>query len=173
MRGWFLDLIARWLKQAEQYNYVVDSNFLTNMTGLVLIDEIDLHLHPQWQIEIISRTKKILPKMSFIVSTHNPLTLVGAKSEEIWILEREYEKVNISSGIENPILLTGGQIYRQYFGIKDIYPNDLGRLLQRFSYLANYPLRNNEEELELYNIKRQLSKAGIDPGWDITPRVEA
>lgn len=171
--GWFLDLIARWLKQAEQYNYVVDSNFLTNMTGLVLIDEIDLHLHPQWQIEIISRTKKILPKMSFIVSTHNPLTLVGAKSEEIWILEREYEKVNISSGIENPILLTGGQIYRQYFGIKDIYPNDLGRLLQRFSYLANYPLRNNEEELELYNIKSQLSKAGIDPGWDITPRVEA
>lgn len=171
--GWFLDLIARWLKQAEQYNYDINSNFLSNMTGLVLIDEIDLHLHPQWQIEIISRTKKILPKMSFIVSTHNPLTLVGAKSEEIWILKREDEIVSVSSGIENPILLTGGQIYRQYFGIRDIYPNDLGRLLQRFSYLASYSLRNNEEEIEVYDIKDKLSQAGIDHGWEITPRSQA
>ena len=143
------------------------------MTGLVLIDEIDLHLHPQWQIEIISRTKKILPKMSFIVSTHNPLTLVGAKSEEILILKREDELVRVSSGIENPILLTGGQIYRQYFDIRDIYPNDLGRLLQRFSYLASYSLRNNEEEIELYDIKDKLSQAGIDHGWEITPRSQA
>lgn len=171
--GWFLDLIARWLKQAEHYNYDVNSDFLSNMTGLVLIDEIDLHLHPQWQIEIISRTKKILPKMSFIVSTHNPLTLVGAKSEEILILKREDELVRVSSGIENPILLTGGQIYRQYFDIRDIYPNDLGRLLQRFSYLASYSLRNNEEEIELYDIKDKLSQAGIDHGWEITPRSQA
>ncbi|WP_335954657.1 AAA family ATPase [Acinetobacter guillouiae] len=168
--GWFLDLIARWLKHAELYSFKIDKDFLNNMTGLVLIDEIDLHLHPQWQIEIISRTKKILPKMSFIVSTHNPLTLVGANRDEIWILNRNDELITASQGIETPLLLTSGQIYRQYFDIKDIYPAHLGRLLQRFSYLANFDLRNDEEESELLLIAEDLSKAGIETGWEITPR---
>ncbi|WP_433847783.1 AAA family ATPase [Acinetobacter proteolyticus] len=169
--GWFLDLVARWLKYAEQYNFKIDKNFLNNMTGLVIIDEIDLHLHPEWQIEIISRTKKILPKMSFIVSTHNPLTLVGAKSEEIWTLNRNEERITASQGVETPMLLTSGQIYRQYFGIKDIYPNHLGRLLKRFSHLSSFSLRDDNEEAELIRINEELSEAGIETGWEITPRV--
>lgn len=169
--GWFLDLVARWLKYAEQYSFKIDKNFLSSMTGLVIIDEIDLHLHPQWQIEIISRTKKILPKMSFIVSTHNPLTLVGAKSEEIWTLNRNEELITASQGIETPMLLTSGQIYRQYFGIKDIYPNHLGRLLKRFSHLSSFAYRDDNEESELIQIQEELSEAGIETGWEIIPRM--
>lgn len=170
--GWFLDLVARWLKLAERYDFKVDRDFLSHMRGLVLVDEIDLHLHPQWQIEIIARTRALLPQMSFVVTTHNPLSLVGAKAEEIWILERNAGTIRATSGVETPMLMTGGQIYRQYFGISDIYPNGLGRLLQRYSYLSGYALRNEVEHAELENIKRRLADAGIDPGWDVVPRVE-
>lgn len=61
--------------------------------------------------------------MSFVVTTHNPLTLVGAKAEEVWILDKTSGKVTATAGTETPMLLTGVQIYKKYFGISDIYPD--------------------------------------------------
>lgn len=170
--GWFLDLVARWITLAECYDFKIDKDFLANMRGLVLIDEIDLHLHPQWQIEIVSKTRALLPKMSFVVTTHNPLTLVGAKAEEIWILDRISGAVRATSGVETPMFMTGGQIYHQYFGIGEIYPNALGRFLQRYSYLSGYALRDDTEQAELESIQRRLADADIDPGWEVVPRAD-
>lgn len=173
--GWFLDLVARWITLAERDGLDISHDFLAKMRGLVLIDEIDLHLHPRWQIEIISRTRALMPQMSFVVTTHNPLTLVGAKASEVWILDKSTENVVATSGIETPMLLTGGQIYQKYFGISDIFPDQFGRLLQRFGYLSGYALRTDSEEIELEETRRKLAEVGIDPGWEVVPRstVEA
>jgi energy-coupling factor transporter ATP-binding protein EcfA2 len=168
--GWLLDLIARWVEYLRRFNLPIVANFMQTMRGLVLIDEIDLHLHPRWQIDIITRTRRLLPQMSFVVTTHNPLTLVGAKAEEIWILSNENGLVKATPGAEPPMLLTGGQIYRRYFGIDDIYPDGLGRAMQRFGVLAAYALRNDEEETELHELQQKLQAAGIAPEWDIVPR---
>jgi len=169
--GWFLDLIARWIKLAERYNEAIGADFMAKMRGLVLIDEIDLHLHPLWQIEIIARTRRLLPQMSFVVTTHNPLTLVGAKAEEIWVLSTEDGRVKATCGVEAPMLLTGGQIYRRYFGVDDIYPDGLGRSLQRYGFLSGYALRNDAEEAEFVDLRVQLREAGLDPGWDVVSRT--
>ncbi len=169
--GWFLDLVARWLRLAEQDGIDIDNKFLSRMRGLVLIDEIDLHLHPQWQTEIIARTRKLLPQMSFVVTTHNPLTLVGARAEEIFVLSRVNGKLAAIAGTSNPMLLSGGQLYKQYFGITDIYPAEMGRQLQRFGYLSGNPLRSDDEQLELEQIQQVLNVSGINPGWDVTPRA--
>lgn len=168
--GWFLDLIARWLTLAQKNQIVITPDFMQHMRGLVLIDEIDLHLHPAWQIEIVSRTRSALPQMSFVVTTHNPLTLVGAKAHEIWMLERNGDQIAIKPGEETPMFLTGGQIYRRYFGIKDIYPSQLGRDMQRFEFLAGYAGRNDAEQAEMETLKASLLKHGIEPEWDIVPR---
>ncbi|MBK3824249.1 AAA family ATPase [Paraburkholderia aspalathi] len=167
--GWFLDLVARWLELLERFGKKVEPNFLEHMCGLVLIDEIDLHLHPQLQIEIISRTRRLLPNMSFIVTTHNPVTLVGAQAHEISILSHNDGDIDIKSGTETPMFLTGGQIYQRYFDLHDIYPNGLGRSLQRYSFLSGYSSRNEEEESELQSLLNELRAAGIDPGWDVVP----
>lgn len=159
--GWLLDLIARWVEFSRRYNLPMDANFMQTMRGLVLIDEIDLHLHPRWQIDIIARTRRLLPQMSFVVTTHNPLTLVGARAEEIWILSTEDGQVKATAGQEPPVLLTGGQIYRRYFGIDDIYPDELGRAMQRFGVLAGYAMRNDDEEAEVHALQQQLLAAGL------------
>lgn len=169
--GWFLDLIARWIELAKQNQIVIEADFMTQMRGLVLIDEIDLHLHPRWQIEIIDRTRNLLPQMSFIVTTHNPLTLVGAKAQEIWILARENGRIQAKMQGDTPMLLTGGQIYRRYFGIEDIYPNGLGTALQRYSFLCGYALRTDDEQAELIALQIKLAQAGIMPDWDVVPRT--
>lgn len=61
-------------------------NVLKETTGIVLIDEIDLHLHPQWQQRIIGDLRAIFPKIQFIVSTHAPLVINSVKKENLLIL---------------------------------------------------------------------------------------
>ena len=56
--------------------------------AVVLIDEIDLHLHPEWQRRIIAALTKTFPKCQFLLSTHSPPILGHLDSKSIWILER-------------------------------------------------------------------------------------
>ncbi len=171
--GWFIDLLARWIDYAERQGKIIEPGFMQQMRGLVLIDEIDMHLHPRWQIEIIRRTRTLMPQMSFIVTTHNPLTLVGAKAEEIWMLENDGGNIVATRGVEAPLLLTGGQIYMRYFGIRDIYPDGLGSDMQRYNFLSRYALRNDAEDNELQELHQRLAQAGILPEWPIVPREGA
>ncbi|BAP57872.1 hypothetical protein THII_3575 [Thioploca ingrica] len=55
--------------------------------GIVLIDEIDLHLHPRWQRRVIPQLSKIFPNCQLIVTTHSPLVLSQVKPENVVILE--------------------------------------------------------------------------------------
>ena len=61
--------------------------------GVVLIDEIELHMHPAWQREILSKLKKIFPNIQFIITTHSPQVL-GESGEDfttfsLYITDRE------------------------------------------------------------------------------------
>lgn len=60
---------------------------LVETEGVVLIDEIDLHLHPTWQKRILKDLLEIFPKVQFIVSTHAPEVINSVKSDSIIILK--------------------------------------------------------------------------------------
>lgn len=51
--------------------------------GVILIDELELHLHPEWQAKIANILIKVFPKIQFITSTHSPHILQNAKPNEI------------------------------------------------------------------------------------------
>ena len=55
--------------------------------GIILIDEIELHLHPQWQRDIIPRLTSTFPNCQFIVTTHSPQVLSNVKKENVFIVE--------------------------------------------------------------------------------------
>ena len=57
--------------------------------GVVLIDEVDLHLHPQWQRMILPKLMDTFPNCQFIVTTHSPQILGEIKSEHVFILSDE------------------------------------------------------------------------------------
>lgn len=61
--------------------------------GVVLIDEIDLHLHPTWQARLVQAMKEIFPKAQFIVTTHSPSILQSLEKYEIIALAQD-EKGN-------------------------------------------------------------------------------
>ena len=56
-------------------------NGTTDSEGVVIIDEIDLHLHPELEQTVLQRFTKTFPKVQFIVSTHSPLVLTGVETE--------------------------------------------------------------------------------------------
>jgi predicted ATP-binding protein involved in virulence len=56
--------------------------------GVVLIDEIELHLHPKWQREIIPALTRTFPNCQFIVTTHSPQVISQVKPQGIYILEK-------------------------------------------------------------------------------------
>lgn len=55
--------------------------------GIVLVDEIDLHLHPKWQRKIVSQLRKTFPNIQFIITTHSPLVLESLNFNNIRILQ--------------------------------------------------------------------------------------
>lgn len=52
-------------------------------SGIVLIDEIDLHLHPKWQKEIVGLLKELFPKVQFVATTHSPFIIQSMQSDQI------------------------------------------------------------------------------------------
>ena len=56
--------------------------------GVVLIDEIELHLHPKWQREIIPALTRTFPNCQFIVTTHSPQVISEIQPQGIYILEK-------------------------------------------------------------------------------------
>jgi hypothetical protein len=56
--------------------------------GVVLIDEIETHLHPRWKMQIMTSLRRALPRVQFIVTTHDPLCLRGMDDDEVVVLQR-------------------------------------------------------------------------------------
>jgi predicted ATP-binding protein involved in virulence len=71
------DLIYRLNKNAHEGEQVSD------LKGIVLVDEIDLHLHPKWQRVIVRKLRKLLPNVQFIFTTHSPTIIQGASEDAI------------------------------------------------------------------------------------------
>lgn len=92
--------------------YRINDNF-TNFKdplkarGLVLIDEIDLHLHPKWQRKLHTFLKTRLPNFQVIATTHSPLTAQQADEDELYALRRDGKKVELIPfrGAPNKMLL--------------------------------------------------------------------
>ena len=64
--------------------------------GIVLLDEIELHLHPSWQKEVIDKLKTVFPNIQFFITTHSPLVVSNINMEQL-ILMKDGERVYTSS----------------------------------------------------------------------------
>lgn len=70
--------------------------------GLLLIDEIDLHLHPKWQRRLYTFIQNKLPNFQIIATTHSPLTAQQAEEGELYALKREVANVTLIPFVGNP-----------------------------------------------------------------------
>jgi hypothetical protein len=129
---------------------------LEDMTGMVLVDEIDLHLHPTWQTKVVAGLKATFPNMQFIVTTHSPLVLAGCRADEVWQLAQERTTGDVTASVSSaePMMLTGSELNRDFFGVERV--SHLNENLRRYLELASNPYRNDEEDEEVMKLRLQL-----------------
>lgn len=80
--------IFEWIEGTRQEG----ERLASKATGTVLIDELDLHLHPEWQFTLRDGLSNIFPNIQFIVTTHSPHLLSSAKENEVIVMDRDYEQ---------------------------------------------------------------------------------
>ncbi len=87
MLSWVVDLCKR------MFDKYPDSENPLEESAVVLIDEIDLHLHPKWQRDIISIISNVFKNVQFIVTTHSPLVIQSMTEVNLYVLRRQGDKV--------------------------------------------------------------------------------
>lgn len=75
----------------------ISKRTLLNVSGIVLIDEVDAHLHPKWQREIGFHLQRTFPRIQFIVATHSPFVAQAASPGGIIVLDRNPETGEVYS----------------------------------------------------------------------------
>lgn len=83
MLALFCDIARR----AILLNPHLEANAARDTAGIVLIDELDLHLHPRWQRSIVHRLQRAFPKIQFICTTHSPQIIGEVPPDEIIVLK--------------------------------------------------------------------------------------
>lgn len=163
--AWIADLLGHAALEAER---LVPPE---EVRGLVLIDEVDLFLHPRWQVTLVKSLKSLFPKVQFVVTTHSPLVLSGLEPDEIVRLQADDEgNIVESKDKRHPALMTGSELYSAFFGVRELYPNELGKDLQRYMFLSSDPYRTDEEDAEMRKIEPTLRAHDLHPDWEPSPR---
>lgn len=109
--------------------------------GIVIVDELDLHLHPIWQRQLPTLLSTAFPKVQFIVSTHSPIPILGAPAGSILLtVDRTKEEgtqverldIDISTLLPNTILTS------PIFGFQEIMPQSFDKRHQRIRTEASF-----------------------------------
>jgi predicted ATP-binding protein involved in virulence len=116
--------------------------------AVVLVDEIDLHMHPRWQRQIIGDLTELFPSTQLIVTAHSPLVVQAAGDANIVLLRREGDHVVIDN---DPEVLRNWRIDQiltsELFGLESARPPQIeAPLKQRRQILAKPKLTKADEK---------------------------
>jgi predicted ATP-binding protein involved in virulence len=159
--------------------WAVHANRLTengNIGGILLIDEIEQHLHPLWQRYFVQRLHEMFPNTQIIASTHTPLAASGVADIESGLL------VKLDRSPENGVqakLINKEELYgkradqvltSEAFGL--VTSRNLGSLtdIDRYSELLGRTRRSQEEENELQELRDKL-RDSLQDGENATERL--
>lgn len=88
--------------------------------GVVLVDEIDLHLHPEWQRTVIGLLSKTLPNLQFFFTTHSPIVAGSVQKENIFLMEVDAKGTSSAGQLKQGIYGQDAQqvLLSPYFGLE-------------------------------------------------------
>ncbi len=116
--GWVGDLIGQ-LLDVNDGKCPIDQ-----MSGIVLLDEIDLHLHPAWQRSVVPALAKAFPKLQFFFTSHGPLVAATVQHENVFITDIAPDGTAILKQIEEHVYGRGIEelLLSSYFGLESTRP---------------------------------------------------
>jgi hypothetical protein len=127
--------------------------------AIVLVDELDAHLHPDWQQQLTFRLGTLFPGMQFVGTTHSPLIVGGMEQQQVTVLARQdghVTKVRLPGDPGDVIrgradqLLTG-----RLFGLTTSVDIETRHMVERYNALLGKE-RTSAEDVEFYQLQELL-----------------
>ncbi len=174
MITWMVDLANRMFER-----YPKSSNPLEE-PAVVLVDEIDLHLHPKWQRILMDYLSERFVNTQFIVTAHSPLVVQAAKNANVVLLKREDDHVIIDNNPQSVQGWRADQILTSLFALPSGYSVEIEELQKQRreilskarltaadkkklkdieSKMGDLPTAETPEDIEAMNIIRRAAKA--------------
>jgi energy-coupling factor transporter ATP-binding protein EcfA2 len=151
--AWVVDLAARMI---ERYP---DINNPLSEPAIVLVDEIDLHLHPTWQRQVVGYLRERFPKVQFIVTAHSPLVVQAAQDANVVLLRREGDHVVIDNDFDHVSRWRADQILTSdLFGLPSTAPPVHDALFEEREELLSKPTLTDEEKQRIEAIDAILDE---------------
>lgn len=127
--------------------------------GVVLIDELDIHLHPKWQQQIAGLLREQFPNIQFIVATHSPLIAMGAGEDALTIkFDIEDGKSRITQQMDIAAMDINRVLLSEAFGLTSPYSPQTQGKIDRYDSLARKK-RKPQEEQEFAQLEMFMEEA--------------
>jgi predicted ATP-binding protein involved in virulence len=137
-------LVADIAFRCARLNPQLGMNAAKLTTGLVLIDEIDLHLHPEWQQRVLLDLRHAFPRLQFVVTTHSPQVLSSIQPQCIRVLDNgEVRNVAFSQGARS------SQVLEDVLGVRARPPIPIVDKLRNYLDLVSQGKWDTVEALKL------------------------
>ncbi len=153
--------VIQWLARliigyATYYEY---PKTLEDKPGVLIIDEVDAHLHPSWQRRIIPTLTDFFPNLQIFCSTHSPLMLAGLKAGQVQLLQRDEttKEVTVSRNEDDIIAWSADEILRNFLGVRDPTDWETVKDLERLRELQGKQELSSEESKELESLSEAVS----------------
>lgn len=132
--------------------------------GIVLLDELENHLHPTWKMRVVSSLRSVFPRVHFITTTHDPLCLRGLQNGEVAVLQRapdgsvfaRVDDLPAVAGLRVDQLLTS-----EHFGLASTIDPATEELFRQYYALIAQPKLSAAEKDERERLKQQLAPVTI------------
>ena len=167
--AWICDLLG-WSLLATH------SEFDARVQGIVLLDEMERHLHPSWQREIVGLLAKEFPGVQFIASTHAPLTAIGSAALrdeccQLILLQHGPEGIEVRPGLNPPRGRRADQVLTSFlFGLPSTTSDDVIQTIERYAKLKRQDSPDTREEIE--SLRKTLTETLGTPETELQRTVE-
>ena len=144
------------LGYAEFYDFPPD---LQDKSGILIIDEIDAHLHPSWQRRVIPTITSHFPNLQIFCSTHSPLMLAGLQEGQVHLLKLdEHGEITVSRNESDIIGWTADEILRNFLDVPN--PTDIMTAghVTRLQELRRQEALSDTETQELEQLRQTVSR---------------
>jgi predicted ATP-binding protein involved in virulence len=156
---YFTAMIAEIAYRCVVLNGYKNENAISETKGIVMIDEIDLHLHPNWQRHVIKDLKQAFPNVQFIATTHSPFIVQSLKSDEVWNLDKIMDV--------SPNDLKLDTIATRVMGVSSSFSQENEELYEKSKRFIN-DLEAGRSEQELQNNLEEISDPGVRAFLELT-----
>lgn len=159
--AWTVDIAWR------LFNHYDKSDRPMREPAVVIVDEIDLHLHPRWQRELRAKLTTHFPNVQFIATAHSPLMAQDYLDQNLVLLQMDETEGQVQI-INEPSVVKDWSVDQlltsELFGLPSARSRETSAAVQRRLELLDKPELTEEDERELTDLETRVS--ALAPGWN-------